>query len=722
MITNKSFSRLVTFYLILYHIASHNNKCLSFVASSTNQTSDIIHFIASFNQCFIKMDFQVHKESTFLLDSVIVSIIYDVITSNNKVSFSVVVVTNRTNLGKETWKHGALQYSKCFAQFLFPSFGVKDLSFGWVAATFLTQKDTISIPHCVVIWHDQDVTGKLEKLKSMIIELTYQKSHLFYIVTNNRTQVYALCPHCTSQITQKINLTLNFEDELHYQRGTINMYKEDVGAADLSHDEINTKIRTCNKIPQLYNIERRPPTVELCTIDELSQKYNFTYLPVGAKLTHGWRRHFLYIIRRQTMTQDYLINIMYKNDRQVVETGLIMDHWAFMVVKKKQNFHQTALSNPFKFPFILIFFLALGTIALLSVFTLKLQNDKISFESVTKSLTALVGTCLDQSVSGTGGKYKNILWIIWLFSILLVSNIFRGKMFLSLTTTTHFNYSESLPELVKSSIMVATFELAKPATRGNVRSEVLTHLADALKDDSFKYPTYYLELHNSIKFFPVWLTGMGLLTRDLFLQEHKAVLSTQSNPDNIMPEEFAVLDLKKHVEMQRDLLSLYLPRKWLSPVISVNMVTSCMPWTVTTNYFYEIFKRGLGLLFESGLYTRWDRFHDDINGLKNFYDVNNLLGLEDMKTSGEINFQVNMDNWHNFYFYLKQENHKACDNCVLENGRNDGLGLTELSIVWIFFIKSLAFTMICFLIEYTYIQVSMQLLITYMLKQWCCRL
>lgn len=86
------------------------------------------------------------------------------------------------------------------------------------------------------------------------------------------------------------------------------------------------------------------------------------------------------------------------------------------------------------------------------------------------------------------------------------------------------------------------------------------------------------------------------------------------------------------------------------------MMMSCMPWTVDTNYFLPIFTRGLGAIYESGLYSRWDNYHDDMNGLVNFHEVKWYLREENVSSSLIANLQLDIPTkqWYNYYFYLRR--------------------------------------------------------------------
>ncbi len=124
--------------------------------------------------------------------------------------------------------------------------------------------------------------------------------------------------------------------------------------------------------------------------------------------------------------------------------------------------------------------------------------------------------------------------------------------------------------------------------------------------------------------------------------------------NNLLPVTFAEFDLLKHVKMQKQILRLYTSNSiWTSPTVQAQNFMTCMPWTVTRNAFYPIFKRGLGQFFESGLYARWDNFHDDINGMSNLYDIEKKLEYQDVEMEN-VAFPVEKRFWRNYYFHSKK--------------------------------------------------------------------
>lgn len=162
--------------------------------------------------------------------------------------------------------------------------------------------------------------------------------------------------------------------------------------------------------------------------------------------------------------------------------------------------------------------------------------------------------------------------------------------------------------------------------------------------DMKNYPAYYPRLLNQTNYIFNWLVGMRKFTTDLYWKQH------YNKTDSL--SEIGEFDLLKHVKMQKQILEVYMPEKWTSPVMPVQNFLTCMPWTVTRNAFYPVFKRYVGKIFESGLYNKWDGFLDDINGVVNFHEIVKQLGKRGISKS-DISYSIPENMWRNYLYYLK---------------------------------------------------------------------
>lgn len=503
--------------------------------------------------------------------------------------------------------------------------------------------------------------GNLNNLEELFIDSFY-KSSVLYVITSFQT-ITEICFMCSSAKTRVLNL------ERRYL------------ATDLNPEEKIRKIRSCDQILE-YTRDFNAPTVEACILHALGTKLNFS-------LTDShYRSGATEIKRRKRLSMNYFDNEVKPNMRVIVELGLVFEEWGFLTIQDKRNgSHLTAnatLSNPFDFSIWII----LGVSFVLMVVVLETGVaivDELSFKNITMLIPIrLLGSMLEQSgCTPTNIQVKKLMcplyqkyfysssWVIWYFAVFVLSQFYKGKMFSYLTQVNQPWFSKSLNELteISENFDIITF-IGEPQ---GWQSILEMHLKEVIETGI--YPEYYPKILKLAKYKHDWLFGMRKFSVDLFLQHNLNMLPNGSSIKTQLTEypmqtNFAELDLLKHVKMQKHILGLYTPNSvWTSPVIQAQNFMTCMPWTVTRNAFYPILKHGLGQIFESGLYTRWDNFHDDINGMVNLYDVEKKLKYAGIKTE-QVNFPVEKMRWRNYYFHSKwnpdQEQMKPVPTAVSE--------------------------------------------------------
>ncbi len=212
------------------------------------------------------------------------------------------------------------------------------------------------------------------------------------------------------------------------------------------------------------------------------------------------------------------------------------------------------------------------------------------------------------------------------------------------------------------------------------------------------YPEYYKSFKDSIRHISYWIYGMRDFTRNMYLQEHKNLIDKNKTDlkelNEKIPRNFASFDYLKYMFMHKQLLQLYFPKKWMSPLVPILGYMTTMPWTVDRNYFYPIFKRGLGQIFESGLYNRWDNYHDSVNALENFYVVKNKIKATGALSDSNIKTLVPQENWRNFCYHYLYNSGSYQEANIFEP-----VSIILLKIVWILFGMLLGISVITLVVE-----------------------
>lgn len=150
--------------------------------------------------------------------------------------------------------------------------------------------------------------------------------------------------------------------------------------------------------------------------------------------------------------------------------------------------------------------------------------------------------------------------------------------------------------------------------------------------------------------------------------------------------------------MQKQVLNLFLPGKFVSPVVHADKFVTTSPWVVNKGLFYPLFKRTLGQFFEAGFYTRWDGLHDDINGIDNFHwvleYVRILQNLQRHVT--EIQLPLKKELWNGYYYASKS-------GVAAETSSASALvSADSLQALWYLTLDLMVFASLVFLVELCY--------------------
>ncbi|CAL8122851.1 unnamed protein product [Orchesella dallaii] len=535
----------------------------------------------------------------------------------------------------------------------------------------------------------------VQRFLNFLLRQFYQShymAHIFAIL--NLERLYSICILCNNRyrLVLRSNVeSLEVENWKYFQK--INMHRHFINAG-ISQGEKDKKLKTCHRILE-YGPFNRPPTVEECIFRELSFKLNYTY-KVNRRFSYAT------VKRRHTLTVAYYNNEIKRQRWQILEHGMVFDQWGYMVVKERENAYNTALTKPFDLWAWICLLVSCMCLCILFVTSILVDFYSFSIPDSFRVMTLIVcnvfGSVLDQSVQSSFAKsynlwfHKSILgvWLLWSLAIVIVNQAYRGIMFSFLTISPDPKFPVTLKALAESDLKIITFTSITYKRR--FRSMVSVNLEEVMIPGmvpGVDYPIYYKDFNKSIDFFRSNLQGMCDMSAKLFLENNLELAPNHTVDWDPLPENFAVFEFVKHVDMQKRILQLYLPSKWESSLIPVPNFMTRMPWTVSRNYFYPAFRRGLSFIYESGLYNRWDKYHDEINGFKNFYAVRVSISKLKVNTS-KIRYAVPEKNWRNYYFSTVKKQ------LFLEP---ESVSVKVLKTVWILSAIVLGFAVLSFVIE-----------------------
>ncbi len=474
----------------------------------------------------------------------------------------------------------------------------------------------------------------------------------------------------------------NLSEETTKYFENLNMNQNSISSG-LSHWELGP-LTTCDYSTKYSILAGNSPTVEQCIFNELGKNFNFSY-------RFPKRFYYARVIRRRTMSMDYLNGEIKRDRRYIVTLGFVYDQWGYFVSKERLHNYDTALIGPFDTLSWISILLSISGLAIVFLVILKYSSIH-AFSQVEKLFRILIyffGSLLDQSVSTLvtqlpvlGHATKSLtkfLWLSWCFSAFLLGQLYKGEMFSFLTKSPEPDYPTSLENLARSGLLMYSF--TGSGYNGKHIATFALYLQEVMSAPNASYPEYYHKFRDSLIYMHEWLNGMRDLTRNMYLQENVHLIDKNKSDANFgdkVSKSFASFDYLKHMFMHKQLLKLYFPNKWTSPVVSVFGFMSTMPWTVDKNFFYPIFKRGLGQIYESGLYNRWDRYHDSYNGLDSFSRVRNLIKDTGALNESDIKTSVPEKNWRNSYYHYLYNRESKQERKVFEP-----VSIMLLKIVWI---------------------------------------
>lgn len=278
---------------------------------------------------------------------------------------------------------------------------------------------------------------------------------------------------------------------------------------------------------------------------------------------------------------------------------------------------------PLSKPFDSYTWVGLGLVYCIALTSLVTLIDKPG--PISKLSLNLFSACTDQSCGDFAVKPDRIkvcIVMTWIFSMIIMSNAYKGNLFSFLTNRPAPVVPTSLEALVQENIQIVTLTIIF-APNGNF--SVLKHdiLADLMRGVAgVHYPAYYVKLNRSVLFTDV--KNNSLMLRRIVDKEKVAF--------DIKTESFAPqFVLLSPVEGMNN-WAFYL-RTFTNLVVldgkEISAFSSREVWLVERNYWANYFSTGIGRLVAGGIYGKWETNFDKSLTLK---DVTNIL----VERGGEV--------------------------------------------------------------------------------------
>ncbi|CAL8122931.1 unnamed protein product [Orchesella dallaii] len=235
------------------------------------------------------------------------------------------------------------------------------------------------------------------------------------------------------------------------------------------------------------------------------------------------------------------------------------------------------------------------------------------------------------------------LWLMWAITSLQISQLYKGTIFSYLSKDSTPSFPKSLKELIQSEIHVATMESSVRRlnetfyqTDSLFKEYVLSGLMNSVEETSLDLLSSEL---NSLSKNIQWIQ------QNSFDFMHQYVLNGSNSPD-----KFAFLDQQEYVQTMQLYMSTF-SKSWVSPANPLPVFMRRTFWTIYRNYFAPSFTHCISMIYESGVYQRWETYYNlvfrenNVNALfQTITKSNKSYLLRNVKGRRSINYLLYKEN------------------------------------------------------------------------------
>lgn len=372
---------------------------------------------------------------------------------------------------------------------------------------------------------------------------------------------------------------------------------------------------------------------------------------------------------------------------QIVESPFSSESFAFIETKDSSDSLVRALFDliDFRMWFLLLgVFLCMRTSVIISIHVMHSQKKEATVCLCRFFLATGTYRILRRcAASWRTGKILQTNKLLWAFSMsTLVSLAYKAELTAFLTHIPEPQYSNSLNTFIARypprprirNIATFTRVLAVNETHKEFVPYVLRELEG--NNDSFS-----VRLKDSLKFYK---NGKVDFVVDHFTNIYKAK-PVDFEPD-VVPS--AALDFLTDVQIVRGSIRLFMPTKKVSPVRIVNKFKFHEPYVVTKTYFYYIIKRVLNIIYESGIFSKWENSLELATAMRHLVETRDSLKA----SFSNVNFASDKQNW---LMYLLNARYRHVTHLMTK-----ALSINKLIGLWFSYGILLGLVSVVFVCEY----------------------
>jgi len=234
-----------------------------------------------------------------------------------------------------------------------------------------------------------------------------------------------------------------------------------------------------------------------------------------------------------------------------------------------------------------------------------------------KALPPTVSLLIDQSSTNINKFAQTSFailfsWSIWSFVALTLNQFYKGVIFLFLTSSPAPWVPNTLGEILDSNLDCTTqtqeymteFDETEDDSKLVLSSVVKISLSETLQLEGYSSNPTLVELYRKIKWF-----GGDYITTIFRLIKNIQIYIYDSSSKVKVSKDFFIIDSIESVSRFRLHLRMY-SDKWVSNTKPLPVVRDRKGWIVYQNCLYSVLKNMFAQLFESGLYSRWERYYN----------------------------------------------------------------------------------------------------------------
>ncbi|CAL8131039.1 unnamed protein product [Orchesella dallaii] len=388
--------------------------------------------------------------------------------------------------------------------------------------------------------------------------------------------------------------------------------------------------------------------VHTCVYFTMWKALNFTNINTHSPITHELSSHKEGLIFSRVPITRSTTKMALSENFEFISYALHIQSYYYLMVVEQVPTNWRAIIQPFDsltWIFIVVTISVVGYVLCLEVTTLHGKLCQVEFQvriplpSASKSWFkvefAAVALLIHQSVPinqfmNKSPKSLFVLWCFWSFVAVTLNQFYEGSLFSFLSTTVSPSVPQTLDEVLRTNTLMFTQTSGQNSVNGTptnkysiLKESVLSEMID---NDPKKNDSAYGELYRKIKL--IWI-GYNVNTT-LEFQKNGWIIDTLTGVAIKVPHKFFLVDTVAQVTFFRAYLRL-ITQKWLSKPVTLSTLVSRHGWVIKQNYMYEILKRKLAQLYESGLYVRWEVFCMDSEIVVSVKQSTATLGLRNLK-------------------------------------------------------------------------------------------